>query len=48
MVVLTCTRLIVPPDMLKKFFGSGEANPKEGAVVQPPAVQMLTVPPDCM
>ena len=46
MAVLACTRLIVPPDMLKKFFGRVEGKPKEGEVMQPPAVQMLTMPPD--
>src|ERR1043166_2909580 len=46
--VFGCTILIVPPDMLKKFFGSVEGKPKEGEAMQPPAVQTLTVPPDCV
>ena len=46
--VLLFTIKMVPPDMLNTLVGSVEVNPKEGEVVQPPDIQMNTLPPDWM
>ena len=42
--VLLFTIKMVPPDMLNTLVGSVEVNPKEGEVVQPPDIQMNTLP----
>ena len=39
------TRLIVPPEIFVTT-PVAPVKPNDGAVVQPPATQMLTVPPD--
>ena len=44
--VLLFTIKMVPPDMLNTLVGSVEVKPKEGEVVQPPDIQMNTLPPD--